>query len=42
MFISGYANIKVVTSQQISQSYFIKEIQNGRRSCVYITRCKHE
>ena len=30
VFISGYANT-VVTSQHISQSYFIKEIENGRR-----------
>ena len=28
MFISSYANT-VVTSQHISQSYFIKEIENG-------------
>ena len=29
VFISGYANT-VVTSQNVSQSYFIKEIENGR------------
>ena len=29
MFILGYANT-VVTSQHISKSYFIKEIENGR------------
>ena len=29
VFISGYANT-VVTSQHVSQSYFIKEIENGR------------
>ena len=28
VFISGYANT-VVTSQHVSQSYFIKEIENG-------------
>ena len=29
VFISGYANT-VVTSQHVSQSWFIKEIENGR------------
>ena len=29
VFISGYANT-VVTSQHVSQSYFTKEIENGR------------
>ena len=33
VFISGYANT-VVTSQHVSQSYFMKEIENG--GCVFI------
>ena len=34
VFISGYANA-VVTSQHVSQSYFIKEIENGFPVFVY-------
>ena len=33
VLISGYANT-VVTSQHVSQFYFIKEIENGRL-CLY-------